>query len=157
MSCILICCVFLFIHLKVLCNLPCDFFLDAVFFFFLKSVLFNFSVFVISRFPSVTDFQLHFSMVIEDTLSCWGLVNSLRLVLCPNRWTILEKCSTGTWEECVFCHSWIDCSIYLYISVSIYLLGLAGLQCGLLFLGWSSISLFYPLLKVGYWYLQLLL
>ena len=76
------------------------------------------------------------------------LLNLLSLALWPNIWSVLESVSCAHEEKML-----LGGVFYRY------LLGLAGLYCcsNLLFPCWSSDLLFYRLLRVYYWSLQLLL
>ena len=107
---ILVCSIFIFIYLKGFCFLislwPCG---CSVAFCFISTCL---EVFWFSSCNCLLVSYLCGSGKILKVISV--LLNLLGLVLWPNIWSVLEKCFMCTWEECVFCCFWVECSANMH-------------------------------------------
>lgn len=127
---------------------PCDFFFAHWMF---NSGLFNFYVFVNFPIFLLLLISSFIPLCLQKELCMISIFSNLLTCFVAYHMNYPEKCSTHTWEEYVLCYCWEAFSAGLLGRIGLqYCLRLVCPHC-------SFVWLFYPLLKVESWSLQILL
>ena len=101
------CIIFFTIHIKMLKNFPCDFFIDSM---IIISLLLNIQRLIFSICLNAIYLKFNSIMDRKCTLYHFNLI-LLRLVLWPRIHSILVNSTMSVWKKYIFCYFWLWYSI----------------------------------------------